>query len=349
MTQLAFERWGLGALAILILAACGSSSGSSNASGGAAGSGATGATGTGGVSSGSGGSGLSTGSGGSPIVPIPDAGTPDETLCGDVQLTANRTIAAGTTVAICAGATITASAGVTLTVEGTLLSQGTATSPVTLKGATTSSSGWAGLVVADGGAAVISYTEIRDASMALTTRAGAAYSIDHLVIDNSAHLADIRSSGTISHGVWHALGAQQSGVVMQITDASPEITDTLIDNSNQNTDMIHVQGTSSAPVFDHTDISNAHCSLHFAQGTNCTIRNSNLHDVQYGLMVLASKGTSITHNNFQSNVHNIGSCGGGTATITGNYFEGAPFDGSCSSLSSTGDATAAFTDVGVRQ
>jgi hypothetical protein len=202
--------------------------------------------------------------------------------------------------------------------------------------------------VAGGGATVITYTEIRDASVGLTTKAGAAYSIDHLVIDNVAHLADIESSGTISHGEWHALGAQQAGVVIQITDASPQFTDTLIDNSNQSTDMVHVQGASSSPIFDHVDISNAHCALHFATGTNCTISNSFLHDTQYGLMVLGSMDTSITHTNFQSNVHNIGSCGGGTATITGNYFDDAQFDSSCSSLSSSDDAPAPFTDVGVR-
>lgn len=288
------------------------------------------------------------GAGGSPILPIPDAGTPDETLCGDVQLTATKTIAAGTTVAICAGATLHASPGVSLTVAGTLLSQGTAASPVTLQGTTSGPTVWTGVIVVGGGALSMSYTAIHDANIALSLQSGAAYSIDHLTIDNSAHLANLASGGTISHSQWHALGASQAGVVMQITSASPQISDTLIDNSNQNTDMVHVTGATSAPVFDHVDISNAHCALHFEQGTACSITNSNLHDTQYGLMVLGSTANTITHNNFQSNKNNIGSCYGGSATISDNYFQGAAFDATCSSLTSSGNAPAAFTDVGPR-
>lgn len=327
--------------ALALPVACGTSASPSSQTGTGAGGAVANATGGTGV-----GTGGTTGAGGSAITPIPEAGTPNETLCGDVQLTQTKTIAAGTTVAICAGATIHASKGASLTVQGTLLSQGTQASPVKLQAATAGPTGWAGLVLAKGGAAIVTFTEIHDAITAVTTQPGSSYSIDHLTIDGSSHLANLQSSGTISHSVWHGLGASQSGVVVQITNASPKLTDTLIDNSNQSTDMLHVDGTTSAASFDHMDISQAHCALHFDQGTNCSVTNSNLHDTQYGLMVLSSKTSSISHNNFQSNVNNIGSCYGGTATITDNYFQGAPFDGTCSSLTSSKNASAAFTDVG---
>jgi hypothetical protein len=349
MARFAFETALPSALALLTLVACGTSNNPASGDGGTGGAGASG--GIGAVTGGSGGAvatGGTVGNGGSSIIPVPDAGAPDETLCGDIELTQTRVVPAGTTLAICAGATIRASAGVSLTVEGTLVSDGTSASPVTIVGATAGAGAWTGLIVQSGGAAIIHYTQIRDASVALVTRAGSSYAIDHLVISNSAHLANLESGGTIAHSEWHALGAAQSGVVIQITDASPEFTDTLIDNSNQSTDMVHVTGATSAASFDHVEISDAHCALHFATGTNCSITNSYFHDLQYGLMVLASNGTSISHNNFQANVRNIGTCSGGTATVTGNYFDDAAFDGSCSSLTSTGAASAPFTDVGPR-
>src|SRR5216110_2107060 len=77
-----------------------------------------------------------------PSMPVPGA-VADETLCGDVQLGATKTVPAGKALAICAGSTVTASTGVTLTVQGKLLVQGTAQKPVKLGGA----QGWGGLVI----------------------------------------------------------------------------------------------------------------------------------------------------------------------------------------------------------
>jgi hypothetical protein len=295
--------------------------------------------------------------------PVPGSGTPapapgtatppapgaaDETLCGAVQLAAAKSVPAGKTLAICAGSTVTMAAGVSLTVQGKLVVQGTAQSPVKLVGAQGGTMDWAGLIIEANGAVSASYLQIRNAETALTTRPGSSFSIDHLVIESSEALMVLGSSGTIAHGTLHGLGDKQSSTPIEISDASPRITDTVVSQGAFNgVDMIVVGGDTAAPVFDRLEVADSHCAFHFVTGNGVTISNSYLHHNAYGLMVTGSTGGHVVHNNFQDNGINIGTCSGGTSEVKDNYFDGAAFDRSCVRLMVTGAAPAAPYPTGV--
>jgi parallel beta-helix repeat protein len=312
-----------------LAAACG---GSAAAPG--PGDGAAGAAGTGGAAGGT----------------DPDAAVADETLCGQVQLAASRTVAAGSTLTICAGSTVTAGDGVGLTVEGRLLLQGVAGSPVRFAGSSTGPASWDGIVVAKGGTLSATYVEIRDAGTALTTRTGASFDIDQLVIERSRTLLTLASGGRLSHGTLHGTGPAQVTVPIVIDNASPRIEDTLVDQALWNgVDFIIVVGAGSAPVFDHLDVADAHCGFHLYQGSGVTITNSHIHHSAYGIMLGDATGGQISRNNFVDDGVNIGSCVSGTAAVTDNYFVGPAFDASCSQLSATGAMPASpYADVGPR-
>jgi parallel beta-helix repeat protein len=300
-------------------------------------------TGSGGSSVGTGGA---AGAGGTGI----EAGVPaDETLCGDVQLTMAKDIPAGKITAVCAGATVTAAAGVTITVHGTLRVEGTAAMPVKFVGAvhpTNYIGYWTGIVVAQGGSTSMTYAQILDAKMPLDAKAGSSFTIDHLLIDNSDSMLHLAAGGTIGHGVFHARGTHQIGDPIVIDSASPKLSDTLVDKGYVGNDMIQVNGPTSAATFDHMEITQSHCAFHFNAGAGNTISNSNIHDNAYGMMVESSSGNKILHNNFiQPTAVNIGDCTtGASATVTDNFFSGAPFNASCSTkLTSTGSPAMAYT------
>ena len=102
-------------------------------------------------------------------------------------------------------------------------------------------------------------------------------------------------------------------------------------------DYVVVGGGTSAPVFDHVEVADSHCAFHFNDGSGAVISNSNVHHNAYGLMVIGSVNSQVDHNNFEDNSVNIGSCGGGSAVVSNNYFAGDPFgDGSCPDLVVTG-------------
>src|SRR4051812_13593463 len=187
--------------------------------------------------------------------PPPGATTADETLCGEVRLAAARTVSAGKTLAICAGSVVTAaSPDVPLTVQGKLLVQGTAGKPVKLAGG--------GLVIEAGGDLSASYLEIRSARTAIDARPGSAFTIDHLVIEASDAMLVLASNGTIAHGALHGLGEAQSSTPIEVVDASPRITDTVVDKGAFNgVDMIVVGGANAAPVFDHLEVADSHCAF----------------------------------------------------------------------------------------
>jgi hypothetical protein len=256
-------------------------------------------------------------------------------LCGNVRLDAAKVVPAGKTLTICAGSTVTAAATASLTVQGKLLVQGAAGKPVKLAGAQATPTGWPGLVVASGGEVSATYLEIRNASTAMETKAGANFTIDHLVIEGCESMLALASGGSIAHGTMHGLGQQQGDSPISINNASPKFTDTVVNQGAfGGVDMIVVGGAMSSPVFDRMDVADSHCAFHFNSGNGITISNSFIHHNAYGLMVVASQGNHIVHNNFQDNAPtNIGTCAGAaSAEVKDNYFAGAPFDGSCTRL-----------------
>jgi hypothetical protein len=278
------------------------------------------------------------------------AGGAGETLCGNVSLSETRTVAVGETLTICAGSTVTAASDVSLTVEGTLQIQGTAQKPVKLIGATDAPGAWTGLVLDAGGQVTATYLEIHGADTAVAARPGSMYSLDHLVIDTSSMMLVLSSNGTIGHGTLRGLGDSQFGTPVLITNASPQITNTSVTQALfGGIDMIVVDGSASAPLFDHLEVADSHCAFHFNQSNGATISNSFVHHNAYGLMVVSSLAGHIDHNNFEDNGTNIGSCApSASEEVSGNYFAGVPFgDGSCQMLTVTGTTPAGPYTTGV--
>jgi parallel beta-helix repeat protein len=323
-----------------------SSTGAGGANGGGAGTSATGGSGGNGGAAGSLGAAGTVGGDGGPQLPA------DDTMCGMVMLAANKIIPAGKITAVCPGAMISASMGVNITVQGTLRVDGTAAMPAIFQGAAHGSQGWAGIVIASGGVLQMSYGEIHDALLPIDAQAKSDFQVDHVVIDNSRSMAHLASNGTINHGVMHGLATAQTLDPITVDSASPHILNTSIDRGGGK-DYITVNGATSAAVFDHLDLTGAHCAFHFNGGNGITISNSNIHTNLYGLMVEGSTNNKITHNNFSGNTPAIGDCGnGGSATVTDNFFMGPTttvFGGNptCNTkLTSTTPAAAAYPLTG---
>jgi len=309
------------------------------------GSGGSSATGAGGaVTTGAGGA-ATTGAGGAA------GGTSGgDALCGNVTLSATRTVAAGQTLTICACSTVTAADGVSLIVEGTLQIQGTAASPVILGGATAAAGAWTGLVLDAGGQVTATYVAIHGADTAIAARPGSTYSFDHLVIDTSTTELVLASNGTIAHGTLRGLGDSQYNSPVLINNASPQITNTSVTQALfGGVDMIVVGGSASAPVFDHVEVADSHCAFHINQSTGAVITNSFIHHNAYGFMVIDSQSGHFNHNNWEDNEVNIGTCESGISDeVADNYFAGDPFgDGTCTSLAVTGATPAVPYATGV--
>jgi hypothetical protein len=331
--------------------------GCSSASGGAgeALGGRSGGLGGAPVGAGAGGQ-IATGAGGASTATVDGGGASDDvvaddTLCGDVALAGTRTVAAGTTLTICAGSTLTAGPGVSLRVLGRLRIQGTAALPVKLAGASADESAWTGIAIDAGGDLSATYVEIHDAEIALSARPGATYALDHLVIDDSATMLALASDGTIAHGTLRGLGDRQGGSPVYVAGAAPHITDTSItQGSYGSVDMIIIYGDGAAPVFDHVEVADSHCAFHIGNSTGAVFSNSWFHHNSYAFMLGDSIGGQVIHNNFEDNGINLGSCGGGAMQVSDNFFQGAPFDDSCTALSVTGitPPSAYATNVGPR-
>jgi hypothetical protein len=282
-------------------------------------------------------------------VPTIDSSPPDVTWCGNQTFTTTITIDSGKTVAICAGSVLTFGSSVSLVVLGTLLAQGTASMPVRLVGQQPNAGAWGGMTTYAGGAAVLTNTEIHDATMAFSTAVSAKYSLNHVVLGNSRQLLHLMSSGTIAHATMHALGEVQSSIgdAIVIDDASPHITDSTVDNGSSGADLVQVNGASSAPIFERMDVSHSHCAFHFNTSTNATIKSSYIHDCNYGLMVVYGVDSLLTGNNFERNSFALGLClGSGSATFRGNYVDGTFADSGCTNLQNESPAISPIPGVG---
>jgi hypothetical protein len=269
------------------------------------------------------------------------------TLSGIVTVTDSLTIDAGVTLTLAPDTTLLIATGKSITVKGTLLGQGQSGKPVRLRAKTPAGAGsWGSLLVQNGGTVTLTYAELHDASTAFQASGGSTFSIDHLLIDSSLGMLLLQSSGSISHAVLHGLGTPQQSDPVVVQDASPHLTDVLIDSANQGADMVAVNGATSGPVFDHVEVTQSHCAFHFNEGSKATISGSYVHDNVYGLMVIYSKSTQVSGSNFVANYVNIGSCAsGGSVTATGVFFDNKPaFDSEC--LAQTNATPAANTVPG---
>lgn len=333
-----------------LTASCGSGGSSGPPVGGGSG-GATPAASGGAPAPASGGS-PAVSTGGAPVVGGQGGSGPvaGNTLCGDVALTASRMVAAGETLTVCAGATISASSTVSITVAGTLTVQGTTAQPVRFQGAQAGAGSWAGLVLLAGGTLTASNLEIHGAAAAVDARAGSSYAIDHILVDNAVQGLNLASNGTVSHGTLHGLASEFAPLIL-VNGASPHVSDVLVDHGTDGSvDLIVVNGATSAPVFDHIEVTRAHCAFHINVAAGVTVSNSYIHNNAYAFMMYNSVGNLFMHNNFQGNQINVGACfPTTTAQVSGNFFEGPATDSSCATLEVTSNAAAAFTgDVGVR-
>jgi hypothetical protein len=135
-----------------------------------------------------------------------------------------------------------------------------------------------------------------------------------------------------------------------ITNASPQISDTVIDKGLFNgIDIIVVDGDNAGPVFDHVEVADSHCGFHVNSGSGMTIRNSYIHHNAYAMMVEGLVDGVFTHNNFMDNAVNLGACFGETVDAEQNYFQGAPQDGSCTNITFGASVSTPYTsDVGPR-
>jgi len=280
-----------------------------------------------------------------------DAGTPTptSTLSGDVEVTTDLTIAVGSIVEVMPGTVFHAAAGTQVIVLGTLEGTGTTDSPIRFQSATHTGPGeWQGLTIKSGGTVHLSGFEVHDATMALNIEAGSSFTLDHFLVDTSSTMAQVNASGALTHGQMHGLGSAQASDTIDVANASPTFTDVVFSQAGPSSDLVHVDGTTSSPVFDHVELSAAHCAFHFNAGTKVSVSHSYVHDTVYGVMVLASKGTIVTESNWEKNSTQIGLCTGGNVDATNVYFDSSVFDATCTGQKNSSPAPTPITDVGAR-
>ncbi|MDI1448664.1 DUF4215 domain-containing protein, partial [Polyangium sp. 6x1] len=230
------------------------------------------------------------------------AGSP-YTIAGDLTVGKNVTVTidAGVTLQFAAGSDIMGSGLDTnrgeLVVKGTLASNGTAASPVTLKATTSGASNWYGVVVEQAAtAATLTYTNIQSTNTGLRSDApGTVLSSNKVSID------------TTSNGVYLLAG-------------TPTLTSTTVLNSSY---AAYVSGTAS-PTFDgclfrgHTT-----AGLYVTTSgatTTTTVRNCAISSNgagSYGLYQYVSGGGNGTLNLTNASVHGNGSYGVYASSNTG--------------------------------
>jgi hypothetical protein len=177
----------------------------------------------------------------------------------------------------------------------------------------------------------VTWLELHNAQTALQANPGAGvYTVDHLLVDTSRQMLTLGADGALSHLRLSGLGGEQSVDPVQISNASPHFANALADNCG-GADIFVVSGAVSSAVFDHMDVTSAHCAFHFNAGSDVTISNSNIHGNSYALMVEASQNTRITDSNLSQNTINVGTCAGGIVRISGSYIVGQVYDVTCAS------------------
>ena len=271
------------------------------------------------------------------------------TLSGDVLVTDTVTIEAGVTLTLAPGTTVRVNSTKMIVVRGTLQANGTKQAPVNIGSVAGSGVGdWTGIGVASGGTTNLVFTALRNATTAFQAAAGSSFDLDAVTIEKSGTGAILNSGGTIRYSALHGVGQGQSSSMLYVNDASPKISDTIIDNGNPGVDLIVVSGATSGPLFDHVEVTGCHCAFHLNNGSKITLSGASIHDNVYGMMVVGSKNTVVTGSNFLLNNVNIGTCTSGTVTSTSNYFIGEIFDASCLGQTATGAQNQPLATAGIR-
>jgi hypothetical protein len=275
----------------------------------------------------------------------------NQTLMGMAAIGGDLTVPAGITLTLAAGTTVTVVSGHALNIQGTLAVKGTAASPVVFNTAP-GAAAWSGIAVANGGTANLAYAQINNAQVAFSAGAGTTYTVDHLSIQTSQNGLDLHANGTVTKTTYVGLGQNQSGSPVAVWDSSPSLTDIQISGGNNFHDCIIVNGATSAPQFDHTEVSSYHCAYHFNDGTNITVSNSYIHDNAYAVMVSGVMPFHFTTSNLVNNsTANIGECFGaaGAVTASGNFYGGAmAFDSTCVNQTNTSPSNTMLTSAGFR-
>ena len=274
-----------------------------------------------------------------------------------VPLDTDLVVAAGETLRVGPGASFMASAGVTVVVDGTLLIEGSADAPVRFMGAGVPRS-WEGIVVSGGGHLEASHVEIGGATYGIHALPGSTFTVQDADIGTSFKAAVVQSDGSFDRVAFHASGDPTFSIssaapitdpngTLTIVDGSPTVTNSSFDSGAPLVDMVRVRG-SSAAVFDHVYITDAHCGIHMEGGPNNspTVTNSIFDGMAYGVMAYATKPI-IEDSIFMNNASDVGFCVGATADnvpqLSNNYYSsGAPlFDPSCVQIGTTDAAPAA--------
>ena len=350
---------------ILIVSGCTTTAydpGTGGGGGGGAGGGGSAGSGGGGTA-GSGGGGSGGGSGGG--VGADKSGTlsADETWTGAINVTGDVTVASGVTLTIADGALVQVAAGKAILVQGTLKIAGTSATGVIFTPNPTPGT-WDGIQVQSGGAATISYAQLKYPTTGLSCATGAATcAMDHSgVLNYSSTGLSIQAPAAFDHITVDTGG---SGGIVIAGGASDTITITdsifhhtggdavIMDSGNVTLQYSHVYGDMTGGN------AGVHCATHIAT-MGVVLEDHNIfEDANYGLMASGMAATSkINLNNFVG--YGSGSTGGayspaGATTITpgvdltNNYWNGqAPPTNTGTTLVSTTYQTAMVPGCGPR-
>ncbi|HEY1555144.1 MAG TPA: hypothetical protein VGF94_09970 [Kofleriaceae bacterium] len=239
--------------------------------------------GGGGGGGGGGGSGSGSGSGSGGAGEI----STDTTWSGTMTISANVTVDPAVTLTIAAGATIDIATGVEITVNGTLLSNGTAASPVIIEpadGAAHFGAGETGVIVGDGtNVATLTYTFTKQVGAGILVNGGSTATI------TDSHFAQSEGDFLVT-----STGATPAVVVAKYIQIGLDTGDT------------------------------THCDTHFGGGT-LTMVHSVITGSSYGSMFYGGTGAKFKSNNWLTNTTEVDATPGAVSgDFTGSYFQNTP-------------------------
>src|SRR5262249_28292972 len=153
----------------------------------------------------------------------------------------------GESLTIPAGTAYAAGAGTGLLVEGTLVAEGTLAKPIRFGG-----TGWQGITIAAGGSATLKNVVIEGAATGITAAGG--YAIDGLTSTQPGGMMALASTGTLAHATLEGQGEDQGRTPILISSGAPTLSDIKVSRANPGIDMIVVNGSATAPTFDHVEV-----------------------------------------------------------------------------------------------
>ncbi len=270
----------------------------------------------------------------------PGTTTPSGTTWADgMTISVSTTIPAGATVTIAKGATVTIGAGVTITVAGTL------TAATNAAHAKLTGTGWAGIVVSQGGTLSLDSVDISGASDPMAVTGTATYANGTITapttpidveIGGALTLTGVTITGSLgySHVAGNLTATQldydsngNEGVTIANAASVVKITSSKFHGtSDVGGDMISVNACASLTM-TYSSIVGCHCAYHFNEITSFDLENMDLHGDSYGFMMYGSDPTTGTRVFKNSNVETMAAAGidelgtNGAITVSGVYFD----------------------------